>query len=120
MGSLFLFQALRPGASLFNHLSVNFGVPYFAMTAGLNVLISILIAGRLLMYRRQLNRLFGHDYAAAAPYVSAAALDHRKFIHICRQFHMFCHSVRSGEPCSKHIPATAGFSSSTPFVSLLC
>lgn len=74
MGSLFLFQALRPGASLFNHLSVNFGVPYFAMTAGLNVLISILIAGRLLMYRRQLNRLFGHDYAAAAPYVSAAAL----------------------------------------------
>lgn len=74
MGSLFLFQALRPGASLFSHLSVNFGVPYFAMTAGLNVLISILIAGRLLMYRRQLNRLFGHEYAAAAPYVSAAAL----------------------------------------------
>ncbi|KAG7451604.1 uncharacterized protein BT62DRAFT_883844 [Guyanagaster necrorhizus] len=74
MGSLFLFQALRPGASLFSHLSVNFGVPYFAMTAGLNVLISLLIAGRLLMYRRQLNRLFGREYAAAAPYVSAAAL----------------------------------------------
>ncbi|KAK0223736.1 hypothetical protein IW262DRAFT_1458770 [Armillaria fumosa] len=74
MGSLFLYQALRPGASLFNHLSVNFGVPYFSLTAGLNVLISSLIVVQWLMFRREVKRVLGHDYAVFSPYVAAGPL----------------------------------------------
>lgn len=74
MGSLFLYQALRPGASLFNHLSVDFGVPYFSLTAGLNVLISSLIVVQWLMFRREVKRVLGHDYAVFSPYVAAGPL----------------------------------------------
>lgn len=74
MGSLFLYQALRPGASLFNHLSINFGVPYFSLTAGLNVLISSLIVVQWLMFRCEVKRVLGHDYAVFSPYVAAGPL----------------------------------------------
>ncbi|THH21426.1 hypothetical protein EW146_g152 [Bondarzewia mesenterica] len=74
MGILFLFQASRPGASLFNRLSINFGIPYFSLSASLNVVIAILITSRLLLFRRTLHRALGSAQASSIPYISIAAM----------------------------------------------
>jgi len=74
MGVMFLFQSSRPGASLWDGLSVNFGIPYFSLSASLNVIITILITIRLLLYRRDLSRALGPGQASSVPYASIAAM----------------------------------------------
>ncbi|TFY61632.1 hypothetical protein EVG20_g6978 [Dentipellis fragilis] len=71
---LFLFHTSQPGASLFNESSVNFGVIYFSLSAGLNVTITGLITWRLLSFRRAVKSLLGDEHAALGPYGSIAAM----------------------------------------------
>ncbi|TFY63038.1 hypothetical protein EVG20_g6486 [Dentipellis fragilis] len=73
-GILFLFQSTRPGASLWNKTSVNFGVIYFSLSAGLNVIISSLITWHLLSFRRSVKRALGPGHAALGSYGSIAAM----------------------------------------------
>ncbi|KAA1473547.1 hypothetical protein DENSPDRAFT_279358 [Dentipellis sp. KUC8613] len=71
---LFLFQSTRPGASLWNKTSVNFGIIYFSLSAGLNVIISSLITWHLLSFRRSVKRALGPNHAALGSYGSIAAM----------------------------------------------
>ncbi|KAH8109257.1 hypothetical protein DFH11DRAFT_1628312, partial [Phellopilus nigrolimitatus] len=74
MGIMVLFQSSRPGANLWSKVSVNFGVPYFSLSMALNILVTLLIATRLLLYRRKLHRTLGPEQVAAVPYVTIAAM----------------------------------------------
>ncbi|THH13061.1 hypothetical protein EW146_g7118 [Bondarzewia mesenterica] len=74
MGMIFLFQISRPSANLWSETSVNFGIPYFSLSASLNVLLTLLIAARLLLYRRALRHALGPDHAYSIPYASIAAM----------------------------------------------
>lgn len=74
MGILLLFQSAQPGTTLFGKTAVNFGVPYFALSSSLNVVITILISSRLLFFRRSVQQTLGRDIANATPYLSIAAL----------------------------------------------
>ncbi|KAJ7593745.1 hypothetical protein C8J56DRAFT_777715 [Mycena floridula] len=56
LGSLFLYAGTKAGSSLFAHLTVGFGVPYFTISAALNFLITTLITTRLLRARWHLTR----------------------------------------------------------------
>ncbi|KAF9464585.1 hypothetical protein BDZ94DRAFT_1256090 [Collybia nuda] len=59
MGCLVLFRSSRPHAHLWTQTTVNFGIPYFTLSAALNVTITAMISVRLLMYRRSLQRTMG-------------------------------------------------------------
>jgi len=74
MGVMTLFQASRPGASLWTKVTTNFGIPYFSLSVTLNVLITLLITGRLLLYRHQVRRTLGAANASTVPYVSIVAM----------------------------------------------
>ncbi|KAJ7459650.1 hypothetical protein B0H11DRAFT_1737062 [Mycena galericulata] len=71
---LVLFQSSRPDASLWTHTTVNFGVPYYALSTVLNVLITLMITTRLLMRRRELRNVLGSEQAMSVPYTSIAAM----------------------------------------------
>jgi hypothetical protein len=44
---LVVFQSSRPNAGLWTQLTVNVTVPYFSISIGLNILMTLAIAGRL-------------------------------------------------------------------------
>ncbi|KAA1477481.1 hypothetical protein DENSPDRAFT_587890 [Dentipellis sp. KUC8613] len=73
-GILVLFQASRPGASLWTKVSIDFGLPYFSLAAAFNIIVTILTAWRLLSYRWALVKVLGPEHASSVPYASIAAI----------------------------------------------
>ncbi|KAJ7065984.1 hypothetical protein B0H15DRAFT_758583, partial [Mycena belliarum] len=69
-----LFQASRPNAHLWTSKTVDFGVPYYALSAALNVLLTAMITVRLLIYRRSLRKALGDEQADSVPYASIAGM----------------------------------------------
>lgn len=52
MGTLWTLQSSFPGLSLYSKQPLAFGTSYYAISLGLNIVLTILILVRLLMYRR--------------------------------------------------------------------
>ncbi|KAJ7602491.1 hypothetical protein DFH06DRAFT_1311448 [Mycena polygramma] len=74
LGIMLLFQASRPNATLWTKTTVNFGIPYYTITAALNVLITAMIATRLLLYRWTLHKVLGTERALTVPYATVASM----------------------------------------------
>ncbi|KAF9495050.1 hypothetical protein BDN71DRAFT_917198 [Pleurotus eryngii] len=72
-GCLVLYRSSRPGAHLWTKTTVDFGVPYFSLSVALNVLITMMISIRLLMFRHSLRKVLGPQ-AMSVPYASIAAM----------------------------------------------
>ncbi|EAU92428.2 hypothetical protein CC1G_00647 [Coprinopsis cinerea okayama7 len=52
MGTLWTLQSSQPGLSLYSALPKAYGQSYFFISLGFNIIITILIVSRLMMYRR--------------------------------------------------------------------
>jgi hypothetical protein len=72
MGICFLKQVGATSQSPWSASGVNFTIPYFSMSLALNILVTILIVIRLLLFRRRVNKLLGKSHGAQ--YASLAAM----------------------------------------------
>lgn len=70
----FLYESMQPGSSLYSDNTVDWGLARMILTAALNIILAILITGRLLFFRRRLRRALGTSEALAVPYISIAAM----------------------------------------------
>ena len=52
MGTLWTLQSSHPGLSMYSKEPLAFGSAYYALSLGVNIILTILIVARLLMYRR--------------------------------------------------------------------
>ncbi|KLO05094.1 hypothetical protein SCHPADRAFT_884040 [Schizopora paradoxa] len=55
LNCLTIFQEAQPGAGLWAHTTVQFALPFWSFSVGLNILLSLAIAVRLVMMRRALT-----------------------------------------------------------------
>ncbi|KAH8103707.1 hypothetical protein DFH11DRAFT_1734629 [Phellopilus nigrolimitatus] len=79
MGIILLFQLTQPFANLWSTTAVNFGIPYWSLSAGLNVLVTALIVARLFLIRARTRAVLSTHHArtytgVAAMLVESAAL----------------------------------------------
>jgi len=79
MGALWTHQSSRPGESLYSALPLAYGTSYYAISLGANIILTILITTRLLLYRRTLIKILPaahstHYLSLAAVIVESAAL----------------------------------------------
>ncbi|KAJ7593592.1 hypothetical protein C8J56DRAFT_742413, partial [Mycena floridula] len=72
LGTLWLKQVGTSSSSPYSTSGINFTVPYYAMSLALNILVTILIVVRLLLYRAKINRAMGKKHGAQ--YTSLAAM----------------------------------------------
>ncbi|PIL35477.1 hypothetical protein GSI_02205 [Ganoderma sinense ZZ0214-1] len=72
MSIMVVFQASRPSASLWTHTTVQFTLPYFAISISLNVMLTLLLVGRLLYMAYQARKTIGRDHSEA--YISIATM----------------------------------------------
>ncbi|KAJ7915265.1 hypothetical protein B0H13DRAFT_2189579 [Mycena leptocephala] len=68
MGVLWTVENSQPGLSLYSKLPLPYGTAYYAISLGVNIIITIFIIARLLLYRRRL--LKSVPYAHARHYIS--------------------------------------------------
>lgn len=63
MSILLIWSSAQPNANFFQGQSVSFGVPYVALTISLNVIVTLLICGRLLAVRNKVRAVLGAEHA---------------------------------------------------------
>ncbi|KAJ6628136.1 hypothetical protein B0H10DRAFT_1991592 [Mycena sp. CBHHK59/15] len=54
MGTLWTLQSSQPGLSFYSSLPLAYGTSYYALSLGVNIMLTLLITVRLLVYRRTL------------------------------------------------------------------
>ena len=69
---MWAYQSSRPGLSLYSQLSVKIGTAYYATSLGVNLLLTILIITRLLLYRKAVLKSLPAGYTKH--YVSVATI----------------------------------------------
>ncbi|KAF9479417.1 hypothetical protein BDN70DRAFT_692120 [Pholiota conissans] len=79
MGTLWTLQSSQPGLSLYSALPMAYGTSYYAISLSVNIVLTILIAARLLIYRRKAMKTLPqghatHYFSLAAIFVESAAL----------------------------------------------
>lgn len=79
LGVLWTLQSSQPGLSFYSALPLAYGTSYYAVSLGVNVVITILITIRLFQYRRMIMRSLPGEHAdqylsLASVLVESAAL----------------------------------------------
>ena len=72
MSILVIYQTTRPDASLWSTVSISFFIPYFSLAISLNIILTLLIVGRLLYLSRPVREVLGPAHAGT--YTSVAAM----------------------------------------------
>ncbi len=72
MSIMTIFQASRPDASLWTKTTVQFTLPYFSISIGLNILLTLLLVGRLLYISYNTRNTIGKEHAST--YISIASM----------------------------------------------
>ncbi|KAG6874360.1 hypothetical protein C0995_015096 [Termitomyces sp. Mi166 len=62
MGTLWTLQSSQPGLSLYSALPVAYGTSYYAISLGVNIILTALIAFRLLVYRKTVMKTLPEDH----------------------------------------------------------
>ena len=76
MGILWTLQSIQPGLSLYNALPMAYGSSYYVISLSVNIILTILITTRLLVYRRHTSRSLidnGQCYVSLATIVIESA-----------------------------------------------
>ncbi|KAI0065072.1 hypothetical protein BV25DRAFT_1913714 [Artomyces pyxidatus] len=63
MGVLWTLQSSQPGLSLYSALPLAYGTSYYAISLGVNIILTILITIRLLQYRQTVLKTLPPDHA---------------------------------------------------------
>jgi len=79
MGTLWTLQSSQPGLSLYSALPMAYGTSYYVISLSVNIILTILISARLLMYRRHVATTLkidnGQHYVSLATiFIESAAL----------------------------------------------
>lgn len=72
MSIMVIFQSSRPNASLWTSTTVQFSLPYFAISIALNVMLTLLLVSRLLYMSHQAKKTIGMEHGDA--YISVASM----------------------------------------------
>lgn len=72
LGILWTLQSSQPGLSLYSTLPLAYGTSYYAISLGVNIILTVLITGRLIQYRRAVNSVLPTEHSRA--YTSLMAI----------------------------------------------
>ncbi|CAA7264851.1 unnamed protein product [Cyclocybe aegerita] len=79
LGTLWTIHSSKPGVSLYSAVPIAYGTSYFVVSLGVNIILTILIAIRLLLYRRKISAIISPDHGSkyfslATIFIESAAL----------------------------------------------
>ncbi|KAG9218943.1 hypothetical protein CCMSSC00406_0000943 [Pleurotus cornucopiae] len=63
MGTLWTLQSSQPGLSLYSKLPLAYGTSYYAISLSVNIILTILITFRLLLYRHRIKESLPEEHA---------------------------------------------------------
>jgi len=70
IGTIWVLQSSQPGLSFYSKIPMAFGTAYYSISIGMNVILTLLITGKLLVYRRRFKNASGAAHNPANFYTS--------------------------------------------------
>ncbi|KAF8582008.1 hypothetical protein K439DRAFT_1647725 [Ramaria rubella] len=74
-GTLLLVQTATPNVGFWSKISVNLAIPSYSFSISLNIIVTLLIVIRLLMYRQNLKAVLGSEYTKDYASISAMLIE---------------------------------------------
>ena len=74
MGTLWTLQSSQPGLSFYSAVPLAYGTSYYAISLGSNIVMTVLIMARLLIYRRTITSSLGLSTEHARDYTSLGTI----------------------------------------------
>jgi len=68
MGITFIYQTSQPDASIWSSDAIDFGIPYFSISLGLNMILTLMIVTRLVLHSRNVRAAMGAPGGASGLY----------------------------------------------------
>lgn len=75
LGILFLKQIGDGSQTPWQAHGINYTSPYYSMSLALNILVTIMIVARLLVYRHRINRVMGKAHGTQYTYLAALIIE---------------------------------------------
>lgn len=79
---VFAIETASP-EGLFSQTTTNFALPYFAISLSLNIILTLLIVGRMWFYQREGRAVFGQSYGKHYASISAMFIESAALYAIC-------------------------------------
>ncbi|TDL20998.1 hypothetical protein BD410DRAFT_695577, partial [Rickenella mellea] len=92
---LTLFQAARPGSTLATHNTVVFAVPYWSLSISLNLLVTLLIVLRLLMWRSKVIGVLGPQHSKTYTSIAAMMIESAALFSVAGLIFIICFARQS-------------------------
>lgn len=90
MNCLTIFQEAQPGAGLWAHTTVEFALPFWSFSVGLNIILSLAIALRLIMMRRALARTIGPEHGKVYTSIAAMIVESSALYSVTGMIYLIC------------------------------
>ncbi|KLO07054.1 hypothetical protein SCHPADRAFT_922993 [Schizopora paradoxa] len=90
LNCLTIFQEAQPGAGLTGHTTVIFALPFWSFSVGLNILLSLAIAFKLLMIRRALVPTIGPERGKVYTSVAAMIVESSALYSVTGMVYLIC------------------------------
>ncbi|KAK7045123.1 hypothetical protein R3P38DRAFT_2508878 [Favolaschia claudopus] len=74
LSAILIAELSQPGNTIWTKISINLAIPYWSISISMTIILTTLIAGRLLHMRYRLNRVLGARTSSSMPYTTITAM----------------------------------------------
>jgi len=89
---LTVFQYAQPGASLWSHTTIQFALPFWSFSIGLNMFMSLAIAFRLMQMRRSLTFAIGVEHAKMYTSIASMIVESAALYSVTGMVYLICYA----------------------------
>ncbi|KAF9068958.1 hypothetical protein BDP27DRAFT_1294411 [Rhodocollybia butyracea] len=95
MGTLWTLESSEPGLSFYSRLPLAIGTSYYSISLGVNIILTILITGRLLVYRKQILRSMPAEHAKGYISLLTIIVESAAIYSICALLFLITYAVNN-------------------------
>ncbi len=95
MSILTVFQSSQPGSNLWSRVTVQFILPYWALSISLNVFLTLMISFRLLRMRRAARMILSAEHAKTYTSVITMIIESAALFSITSLWFIICYAMGS-------------------------
>ncbi|KAF9077588.1 hypothetical protein BDP27DRAFT_1379385 [Rhodocollybia butyracea] len=95
MGTLWTLESSEPGLSFYSKLPLAFGTSYYSISLGVNIILTVLITGRLLVYRKQILESLPAEHAHGYISMLTIIVESAAIYSVCALLFLITYSVNN-------------------------
>lgn len=90
-----LFQLSQPNANIWKSVDVNFATPYWSLSIALNIILTMMIVGRILWVKRSIRQALGDQHTRTYTSIAAMLIESAAMYSATALVYIICYALNS-------------------------